>query len=45
MGEIRNANKVSRGKSEGKRPLQKLKCRYRGNIKMGLPEIVREDAE
>jgi hypothetical protein len=44
MGEIK-ASKVSRGKSEGNRQLQKSTYRYKDNIKMDLLEIVCEDTE
>jgi hypothetical protein len=44
-GEMRNVHKVSGGKSDGRRPLQKLRHRYKDNIKMDLPEIGCEDAD
>jgi hypothetical protein len=39
MGEKRNACRLLVGKSEGKRPLGRPRCRFVGNIKMDLLEI------
>jgi hypothetical protein len=39
MGEKRNAYRLLVGKSEGKRPLGKPRCRWVDNIKMDLLEI------
>jgi hypothetical protein len=39
MGEKRNAYSFLVGKSEGKRPLGRLRCRSQDNIKMNLREI------
>jgi hypothetical protein len=39
MGEKRNAYRLSVGKSEGKRPIGRLRHRCVGNIKMDLLEI------
>jgi hypothetical protein len=39
MGELRHVCKILVGKSEGKRPLGRLSCRWEGNIKMDLMEI------
>jgi hypothetical protein len=39
MGEKRNANRLLVGKSEGKRPLGRLRRRWVDNIKMDLREI------
>jgi hypothetical protein len=36
---MRNPYKILVGKTEGKRPLVRLKCRLEDNIKMGLREI------
>jgi hypothetical protein len=39
MGEKRNMYRLLIGKSEGKRPLGRLRHRWMDNIKMGLLEI------
>jgi hypothetical protein len=39
MGEIRNIYKIMAGKSEGKRPLGRPRCRWNDNIKLDLREI------
>jgi hypothetical protein len=39
MGEKRNAYRVLVGKSEGKSPLERPRCRWVDNIKMDLREI------
>jgi hypothetical protein len=39
MGERRDAYRVFVGKHEGKSPLERLKCRWEGNIKMDLQEV------
>jgi hypothetical protein len=39
MGEGRNVYSVSMGKPEGKRPLERPKCRWEDGIKMELTEI------
>jgi hypothetical protein len=39
MGEGRNVCRVSVGKPEGKRPLERPRCRWKGGIKMDLREI------
>jgi hypothetical protein len=39
MGEKRNVYRILVGKAEGKRPLEKLRCRWVNNIKMDLREI------
>jgi hypothetical protein len=39
MGEKRNAYRLLVGKPEGKRPLGRLRRRWRDNIKMDLLEI------
>jgi hypothetical protein len=36
IGEKRNAYRILMGKSEGKRPLGRLSCRWVDNIKMDL---------
>jgi len=36
MGEMRNAYIILVGKSKGKRPLGKRRCRRKDNIRMGL---------
>jgi hypothetical protein len=39
MGEMRNAYKILVGKPEGKRPLGRIRHRWKDNIKMNLREI------
>jgi hypothetical protein len=39
MGETRIAYRLLVGKPEGKRPLGRPRCRWVGNIKVGLLEI------
>jgi hypothetical protein len=39
MGEKRNAYRLLVGKPEGKRPLGRPRCRWVGNIRMGLGEV------
>jgi predicted small integral membrane protein len=39
MGEKRNAYRLLVGKPEGKRPLERQRCRWVDNIKVGLLEI------
>jgi hypothetical protein len=39
MGEMRNTCKIMLGKLEGKRPLGRRRCRWKGYIIMGLTEI------
>jgi hypothetical protein len=39
MGERKNACKILVGKPEGKRPLEKPRCRWVDNIKMDLRKI------
>jgi hypothetical protein len=39
MGETRNAYRILVGKPEGKRPLERPRRRWVGNIKMDLREI------
>jgi hypothetical protein len=38
MGEVRNACSILVGKPEGKRPLERPRCRWMDNIKMDLRE-------
>ena len=40
MGDRRVVHRVLVGKSEGKRPLGRLRCRWKENIKMDLQEVV-----
>jgi len=42
MSEMRNACKILIGKSEGKRPLGRPRCRREDNIRVGLGENGRE---
>jgi hypothetical protein len=39
MGEGRNVYRVSVGKPEGRRPLERRRCRWEGGIKVDLREI------
>jgi hypothetical protein len=39
MGEKRNAYRILVGKSEGKKPLRRPRCRWVNNIKMDLREV------
>jgi hypothetical protein len=39
MGEKRGAYRVLMGKPEGKRPLERPRCRWEDNIKMDLLEV------
>jgi hypothetical protein len=39
MGVKRNAYRIFVGKPKGKRPLERLRCRWEDNIKMDLREI------
>jgi hypothetical protein len=39
MGSMRDAYNISVGKPEGKRPLGKSRCRWKGNIRMNLREL------
>jgi hypothetical protein len=39
MEEVRNASKILIGKSEGKRPLERPRRRWAGNIAMGVRDI------
>jgi hypothetical protein len=39
MGERRDAYRVLVGKPEGKRPLERPKCRWEDNIKMDLRKV------
>jgi hypothetical protein len=39
MGEKRNVYRLLVGKPEGKRPLGRPRCKWRGNSKMGLLKI------
>jgi hypothetical protein len=38
LGEIRNVYKISVGKPEGRRPLEKRRCRWEDNIKRDSKE-------
>jgi methyl coenzyme M reductase subunit C len=38
IGEIRCADRVLVGKSDGKRPLERPRCKWEYNIKIGLQE-------
>jgi hypothetical protein len=40
MGEKRNACRLLIGKSEGKRPLGRSRCRWVDNINMGFVDVV-----
>jgi hypothetical protein len=42
-GHMRNAYNISVVKHEGKKPLQRYRCRWEDNIKMYLGEIVCDD--
>jgi hypothetical protein len=39
MGERRGAYRVLVGKTEGRRPLERPRCRWEDNIKMDLREV------
>ena len=39
MGDRRVVHRLLVGKSEGKRPLGRLRCRWKENIKMDLQEV------
>jgi hypothetical protein len=39
MGERRGAYRVLMGKTEGRRPLERTRRRWKGNIKMDLSEV------
>jgi hypothetical protein len=39
MGEERNAYRILVGRPEGKRPLERPRCRWEDNIKVDLREI------
>jgi hypothetical protein len=39
MGETRNAYRMLVGKPEGMRPVERLRCKWVDNIKIGLREI------
>jgi hypothetical protein len=39
MGEMRNAYNILIGKSEGKRPFARPRCRWEGNIRIDIVEI------
>jgi hypothetical protein len=39
MGQMKNAYKIMVGKSKGKRPLKRPRCRWEDNIKMNIKEI------
>jgi hypothetical protein len=39
MGSIKNSYTILIGKSEGKRPLERPRCRWETNIKMDLRKI------
>jgi hypothetical protein len=40
MGELRSAYNILVGKPEGRRPLERYRCRWEDKIKMDLTEIV-----
>jgi hypothetical protein len=44
-GAKRKANRILVGKTEGKRPLGRPRCRWVDNIKMDLTEIERDDMD
>jgi hypothetical protein len=44
MGEGRGVYRVLVGRPEGKRPLGRPRCRWENNTKMGLREIVTDEA-
>jgi hypothetical protein len=39
MGEVRNVYKIFVGKPEGKRPLERPRCKWEDNFRMDLREI------
>jgi hypothetical protein len=45
MGEKRNAYRLLVGKSEGKRPLGRPRCRWVDNIRMNLGEVGWSDVD
>jgi hypothetical protein len=45
MGEVRGARNILVGRSEGRRPLGRPRCRWEDNIKMDLREIVFGDMD
>jgi hypothetical protein len=45
MGEKRNMYRLSAGKSEGKKPLGRSRCRWVDNIRMDLGEVGWSDVD
>jgi hypothetical protein len=45
MGDRRGSYRVLEGRSEGKRPLERQRILWEGNIKMGLQEVERGGVE
>jgi hypothetical protein len=45
MGEMRNAYNILVGKSEGRRQVGRVRCRWGDNIRMDLRGIGREDVD
>jgi hypothetical protein len=45
MGDKRNAYRILVGKPEGKRPLERPRCRWVDNIKMDLREVGWDDMD